>query len=55
MSQVVESPLEAGRAAVLRRDWEVAYPLLHEADSSGDLAPDDLELLAEAALWGGLF
>ena len=55
MSQVVESPLEAGRAAVLRRDWEVAYPLLHEADSSGDLAPEDLELLAEAALWGGLF
>jgi class 3 adenylate cyclase len=55
MSQVLESPLEAGRDAVRRRDWDAAYPLLHEADEAGDLAPDDLELLAEAALWGGLF
>jgi class 3 adenylate cyclase len=55
MSQVVESPLEAGRDAVRRRDWDTAYPLLHEADGSGDLAPEDLELLAEAALWGGQF
>jgi class 3 adenylate cyclase len=55
MSQAVESPLEAGRDAVRRRDWAAAYPLLQEADSSGDLAPDDLELLAESALWGGLF
>ena len=55
MSQVAESPLDAGRAAVLRRDWDTAYPLLQEADSAGDLGPDDLELLAEAALWGGLF
>jgi class 3 adenylate cyclase len=55
MSQVVESPLEAGRDAVHRRDWEAAYPLLHEADGAGDLAPADLELLAEAALWSGLF
>ena len=44
MSQVVESPLEAGRAAVLRRDWDTAYPLLQEADSAGDLGPDDLGL-----------
>ncbi len=55
MSQVLESPLEAGRDAVRRRDWEAAYPLLHEADTAGDLAPEDLELLAEAALWGGRF
>jgi len=55
MSQVLESPLEAGRDAVRRRDWDAAYPLLQEADSSGALAPEDLELLAEAALWGGLF
>jgi class 3 adenylate cyclase len=55
MSQALESPLEAGRDAVMRRDWDTAYPLLQEADASGDLAPDDLELLAEAALWGGLF
>jgi class 3 adenylate cyclase len=55
MSQVLESPLEAGREAVMRRDWDAAYPLLNEADKAGDLAPADLELLAEAALWGGLF
>jgi class 3 adenylate cyclase len=55
MSQVLESPLEEGRDAVRRRDWDAAYPLLSQADASGDLAPEDLELLAEAALWGGLF
>jgi class 3 adenylate cyclase len=55
MSQILESPLEAGRDAVRRRDWDVAYPLLQEADTSNELAPEDLELLAEAALWGGLF
>jgi class 3 adenylate cyclase len=55
MSQVLESPLEEGRDAVRRRDWDAAYPLLSEADASGDLAPEDLELLAEAALWAGLF
>src|SRR4026207_922944 len=55
MSQVLESPLEAGRDAVKRRDWDTAYPLLQQADSTGELAPEDLELLAEAALWGGLF
>ena len=55
MSQVLESPLEAGRDAVKRRDWENAYPLLQEADASDELAPEDLELLAEAALWAGLF
>ena len=55
MSQVLESPLEAGRDAVKRRDWDTAYPLLQQADSTGDLAPEDLELLAESALWGGLF
>ena len=55
MSQVLESPLEEGRDAVRRRDWDAAYPLLNEADKASDLAPEDLELLAEAALWGGLF
>ena len=55
MSQVLESPLEAGRDAVLRRDWEAAFPLLHEADTSGGLSPEDLELLGEAALWAGKF
>ena len=55
MSQVLESPLEAGRDAVKRRDWDTAYPLLQQAAATGELAPEDLELLAEAALWGGLF
>jgi class 3 adenylate cyclase len=55
MSQVLESPLDEGRDAVRRRDWDAAYPLLNEADKASDLAPEDLELLAEAALWGGLF
>jgi class 3 adenylate cyclase len=55
MSQVLESPLEEGRDAVRRRDWDAAYPLLSAADKANDLAPQDLELLAEAALWGGLF
>jgi class 3 adenylate cyclase len=55
MSQVVESPLEAGRDAVRRRDWDVAYPLLSEADAAEELAPEDLELLSEAALWVGAF
>jgi class 3 adenylate cyclase len=55
MSQVVDSPLEAGRDAVRRRDWDAAYPLLQEADGTTELAPVDLELLGEAALWLGLF
>jgi class 3 adenylate cyclase len=55
MSQILESPLEAGRDAVLRRDWEAAFPLLHEADTAGGLSPEDLELLGEAALWAGRF
>jgi class 3 adenylate cyclase len=55
VSQVVDSPLEAGREAVRRRDWDAAYPLLHAADTSGELGPEDLELLGQAALWAGLF
>ena len=55
MSKVLESPLEAGRGAVKRRDWDTAYPLLQQADATSELAAEDLELLAEAALWGGLF
>ncbi|MEO8291110.1 MAG: adenylate/guanylate cyclase domain-containing protein [Gaiellaceae bacterium] len=53
MSQVVDSPLDAGREAVLRRDWEEGYRLLKEAEASGGLAAEDLELLAQAALWEG--
>lgn len=55
MTQVVESPLEAGRRAVQQRDWDLAYQLLLRADSEGDLAGEDLELLGQAALWEGAF
>lgn len=38
----------AGREAVERRDWDAAYELLSTIESPG---PEDLELLADAALW----
>ena len=53
VSQVVQDPLEAGRDAVQRRDWVEGYELLHAADESGELAAEDLMLLAEAAMWVG--
>jgi hypothetical protein len=46
-----EGSLAAGRDAVSRHDWEAAYELLSSADSAEPLDPEDLELLAEAALW----
>lgn len=53
MSQVVQDPAEAGREAFQRRAWAEAYELFNAADANGDLAPDDLELLAEAAILSG--
>jgi len=53
MSQVVQDPLEAGREALRRREWVEAYELLHAADESAELAPEDLLLLGEAAMWTG--
>jgi class 3 adenylate cyclase len=55
VTQIVRSPLEAGREAVRRRDWAEAHRLLSEADREGTLAAADLELLAQAALWDGQF
>jgi tetratricopeptide (TPR) repeat protein len=49
--RVRESSLAAGRDAIARRDWEAAFELLAAADSAEPLGADDLELLAEAALW----
>jgi hypothetical protein len=43
--------LRVGREAFARRDWNTAVELLSEADSAGALAAEDLERLAEAALW----
>jgi tetratricopeptide (TPR) repeat protein len=46
-----EGLLAAGRDAVGRHEWEVAFESLSAADAAEPLEPDDLELLAEAALW----
>jgi class 3 adenylate cyclase len=54
MSHVIErSPLEAGRTAVGKHEWREGFDLLSEADKTGDLGPDDLQLLGEAAWWSG--
>jgi class 3 adenylate cyclase len=53
MSQVLESPLDAGRAAAERHAWSEAFDLLNEADKSGLLTADDLDLLSDAAWWRG--
>jgi class 3 adenylate cyclase len=54
MSQVIErSPLEAGRQAVIKHEWREGFDLLSEADKTGDLGPEDLEMLGEAAWWSG--
>jgi class 3 adenylate cyclase len=44
-------PLEAGREALARHDWLVAYDRLSEADRGGALAGIDLEGLALAAFF----
>ena len=51
--QTIDDPLAQAREAVARRSWREAYDLLTSADASGDLSPEDLELLAEAASWAG--
>jgi len=43
--------LEAGLAAVNRRDWQQAYQLLRASAEENVLAPGDMEQLAEAAFW----
>jgi class 3 adenylate cyclase len=53
VSQVVQDPLEAGRDALRRREWVDAYEHLRAADESAELAPEDLLLLGEAAMWNG--
>ena len=53
MSQVVQDPLEAGRDALRRHEWTEGYELLRAADETMELAPGDLMLLGEAAMWNG--
>jgi hypothetical protein len=43
--------LRVGKEAFARRDWDTAVELLSAADSEGGLGAEDLERLAEAALW----
>ena len=51
MSSTLDDPLTAGREAAARGAWREAYGLL--APAAGDLPPEDLERLAEAAWWSG--
>jgi class 3 adenylate cyclase len=53
VTEVAESPLDAGREAARRHAWREAYDLLRRADEGGALAPADLESLGEAAWWTG--
>jgi class 3 adenylate cyclase len=51
VSQVVDDPLELGRAAAARRAYRDAYEQLKEAEPR--LEAEDLEHLADAAYWTG--
>ena len=52
-TEAVEERLATGRDAVARRAWPEAYEALSGATASGELQPDDLELLAKSAWWVG--
>ena len=45
--------LTSAQAAMERHDWRAAYDALSAADAATKLAPDALELLAQAAWWTG--
>jgi class 3 adenylate cyclase len=53
VTQIADDSLSAGREAAHRHAWRDAYELLKSADVDGNLDPDDLEALAEAAWWTG--
>jgi class 3 adenylate cyclase len=44
---------DRARDALGRHAWSEAYELLLEADAGGSLAPDELQLLADASWWVG--
>ncbi len=46
-----QDALKAGREALTRSAWQEAFDLLAAADLQNPLAAEDLERLAEAALW----
>jgi len=51
MVEVLEDPLAAGLEAMRRHAWIEAFDLLQKADRSSALAPEHLEVMAEAAWW----
>jgi class 3 adenylate cyclase len=51
MAQIADDPIQAGREALERFEWQAAYELLAAADERGELAPEDIERLAVAAMW----
>ena len=53
MTELLENPLEAGRAAAERQAWREAYEQLRRADEDGTLTGEDLQHLGEAAWWTG--
>jgi class 3 adenylate cyclase len=50
-----EDPLSAGRGAFDRCDWRAAWHMLRQADADSPLDADDLERVAESAMWLGEF
>jgi class 3 adenylate cyclase len=53
VTQLAGDPVEAARAAIREQRWADGYELLRSADEGGELAPDELLLLGEAAMWAG--
>jgi class 3 adenylate cyclase len=49
----LDDPLRAGRAALERHAWQEAFERFSDADAVSQLAPADLEALAQAAWWCG--
>ncbi|HSK17349.1 MAG TPA: adenylate/guanylate cyclase domain-containing protein [Gaiellaceae bacterium] len=53
VTQLAGDPVEAGRDAVRQQRWADGYELLKRADDAGQLGPEELLLLGEAAMWAG--
>ncbi|HJP64980.1 MAG TPA: hypothetical protein VKA30_01600, partial [Actinomycetota bacterium] len=54
MSQVLDPSLaEQAQKALEQHAWQEAFDLASRADAAGQLTPEELELLAQAAWWVG--
>jgi class 3 adenylate cyclase len=53
MSGIAETSLDEARDSAARNDWLNAFEILSVADAAETLGAEDLELLAEAAVWRG--